>query len=156
MKSRSKVSRTSIDCRYTTKKRREKGASIINPEENKIQKNGNNAEKNSEKNNIKEKNEKKMLFPDNVNIRQEEETKKKYVYRRKHIQEKENPKKEYEKSLVSFYNIGNSCFMNSFLQILIHIPSLIYSLKKIEYLFEPDSLIKYLRNVTENPTRQNL
>ena len=58
--------------------------------------------------------------------------------------------------MVGFNNIGNSCFMNSFLQILIHISPLIYSLKKIEYLFEPDSLIKYLRNVTENPTRQNL
>ena len=46
--------------------------------------------------------------------------------------------------------------MNSFLQILIHIPFFISSLKKNESKFSSDSLIKNLIEIADKPTKNNL
>lgn len=40
-------------------------------------------------------------------------------------------KDDFEFKTVGFINIGNSCYMNSFLQILLHCPNFLYELKKI-------------------------
>lgn len=49
-----------------------------------------------------------------------------------------------------FYNIGNSCYINSFLQILFHIPNFIKNLKKeYESSFNKSSLIKNLVELSE-------
>lgn len=63
---------------------------------------------------------------------------------------------KYEKSLEGFPNIGNTCYMNSFLQIIIHIPQFISTLKKNEKIFNNDSLIKKLIEVAERPSKENL
>ena len=36
----------------------------------------------------------------------------------------------FELEKIGFYNIGNSCYMNSFLQILLHIPNFLVNLRK--------------------------
>lgn len=67
-----------------------------------------------------------------------------------------NESGKYEKSLEGFPNIGNTCYMNSFLQIIIHIPQFISSLKKNEKIFNNNSLIKKLIEVAERPSKENL
>ena len=53
-----------------------------------------------------------------------------------------------------FKNLGSTCYMNSFLQILIHIPGFIQKLK--EDISEKNNIFYYLFNVAEKPTKENL
>ena len=69
---------------------------------------------------------------------------------------KENENDKYESSLKGFPNIGNTCYLNSFLQILIHVPFFISSLKKNESKFNSDNLIINLIEIADNPTKINL
>ena len=84
--------------------------------------------------------------------------KKKYLEENNIIQIKNNENENdlYESSKQGFPNIGNTCYMNSFLQILIHIPFLISSLKKNKKKFEPDSSITNLIEIADEPTEKNL
>ena len=73
----------------------------------------------------------------------------------------ENTKKEiqnekFHNSLSGFENLGNTCYMNSFLQIIIHIPSLIESLIKKGKKLNKNSLIKCLIDVAKKPSKENL
>ena len=61
-----------------------------------------------------------------------------------------------ENSIRGFENLGNTCYMNSFLQIIIHIPSLIDSLIKKGKELDKNSLIKSLIDVAQRPTKENL
>ena len=60
----------------------------------------------------------------------------------------------FQTSITGFPNIGNSCYMNSFLQILLHTPyflqTLIKNLDKCDR-FKNDSLVYNLRNLSLNP-----
>lgn len=55
-----------------------------------------------------------------------------------------------------FYNFGNTCYMNSFLQIFIHIPGLIEKLKKKLKIVPCDTLLFHLLNVVDCPSIENL
>lgn len=63
---------------------------------------------------------------------------------------------DFEKTHIGFQNIGNSCYMNSFLQILFHCPGFINKLKK-EYglLFDEPCLVKSLIDLSECPNNIN-
>lgn len=53
---------------------------------------------------------------------------------------------------IGFNNIGHSCYMNSFLQILLHIPSFLPNLKKYyKDNIDEDTLILNLIKLSENP-----
>ena len=54
---------------------------------------------------------------------------------------------------IGFHNIGHTCYMNSFLQILLHLPSFLPKLKKYYYNnnIEEDTLIYNLIKLSENP-----
>ena len=53
---------------------------------------------------------------------------------------------------IGFKNIGNTCYMNSFLQILLHIPTFLSTLKKLyQNKIEKDTLIYYLIKLSEYP-----
>ena len=107
--------------------------------------NGNSDENKISVNNTKNKLDKKINLEEN-NINQSKNSEK----------ENENENNIYESSLKGFPNIGNTCYMNSFLQILIHIPFFISSLKKNESKFNPDSLILNLIEIADKPTKKNL
>ena len=64
----------------------------------------------------------------------------------------ENKKKKIE--LYGFKNIGHSCYMNSFLQILLHTPSFLEELKKSYKETTPNDLIESLINLS-NSENQN-
>ena len=64
----------------------------------------------------------------------------------------ENTKKKIE--LCGFKNIGHSCYMNSFLQILLHTPSFLEELKKSYKETTPNDLIESLINLS-NSENQN-
>lgn len=57
-----------------------------------------------------------------------------------------------------FDNIGNSCYMNSFLQILLHCPNFLYKLKKeCQNKYKNNCLIKSIIDLSDNPEdRKNL
>lgn len=59
------------------------------------------------------------------------------------------------RKLIGFSNIGNSCYMNSFLQILFHCPFFLKELKKINNQYNSGkSLIKSLIDLSENPNEK--
>lgn len=60
------------------------------------------------------------------------------------------PIKNFESQIIGFINIGNTCYMNSFLQILLHTPGFINELKK-ERKENNDDLIDNLINLSKNP-----
>ena len=62
----------------------------------------------------------------------------------------------YYNKMEGFYNNGSTCFMNSFIQILIHIPNFIELLKKYKDIFNKNHLSFYLLNVADNPNSDNL
>jgi len=72
------------------------------------------------------------------------------------FEENKNENDIYASSLKGFPNIGNTCYMNSFLQILIHIPFFISSLKKNERKFNHDSLYIKLIETADKAARYNL
>lgn len=76
--------------------------------------------------------------------------------KKKDIKLKSNNKKGYIPNYelttnIGFKNIGNTCYMNSFLQIILHIPNFLPELKKIMNI-EKDSLIFNLIKLSEYPS----
>lgn len=57
----------------------------------------------------------------------------------------------FQNSLAGFPNIGHSCYMNSFLQILFRTNSFLYELKKYKSERKNQDLINYLIYLSENP-----
>lgn len=58
----------------------------------------------------------------------------------------------FEESTIGFYNFGNNCYMNSFLQILFHCPGFLKALKDdCGDLFDQPCLIKSLIELSKNP-----
>ena len=58
----------------------------------------------------------------------------------------------FELETIGFHNIGNSCYMNSFLQILFHCPGFLVQLKQnYRHLFDESCLIKSLIDLSEYP-----
>ena len=55
-----------------------------------------------------------------------------------------------------FYNLGSTCYLNSFIQILIHIPGFILKLKEYKDKIKKNSLLYWLFNVAEKPSKENL
>lgn len=55
-----------------------------------------------------------------------------------------------------FVNSGCTCYFNSFLQILIHIPGLINQLKDYKNKFSENILLEYLLKVADDPSYNNL
>jgi ubiquitin C-terminal hydrolase len=62
----------------------------------------------------------------------------------------------YYNQMKGFHNNGSTCYLNSFLQILIHIPGLIKLLKDYKNEINENHLLYYLLNVADNPTINNL
>lgn len=62
----------------------------------------------------------------------------------------------YYNQMKGFHNSGSTCYLNSFLQILIHIPGLIKLLKNYKSKINENHLLYYLLNVADNPTNDNL
>jgi len=62
----------------------------------------------------------------------------------------------YYNKMKGFYNTGSTCYLNSFLQILIHIPGLIELLKDYKNEINENYLLFYLLNVADYPTSENL
>lgn len=96
-------------------------------------------ENNQKKNNLKEVNDK------NINNNKQ----KKYFLKK--------DKNSFELSTIGFMNIGHTCYMNSFLQILFHIPSFLNKLK--EYYKENcdnKNIIYYLIKLSEDPNDINI
>ena len=56
----------------------------------------------------------------------------------------------FSKEIIGFQNIGNSCYINSFLQILLHCPGFINELKNEKI---NEKLINILINLKENPDK---
>ena len=53
-------------------------------------------------------------------------------------------------------NLGSNCYMNSFLQILIHVPGLIEQLKTYKNIISNESLLYSLLNIADFPSKENL
>lgn len=62
----------------------------------------------------------------------------------------------YYNQMKGFNNTGSTCYLNSFLQILIHIPGLIKSLKDYKSETNENHLLFYILKVADNPTSDNL
>lgn len=88
---------------------------------------------------------------------------------RKQINENKKGKKEviyaksrrkikdlYYNKKEGFYNSGCTCYFNSFLQILIHIPGFINQLNDYKQKFKENILLDYLLKVADDPTYNNL
>ena len=54
------------------------------------------------------------------------------------------------------YNFGCTCYLNSFIQILIHVPGLIEQLKDLKYKMDKKSILYSLINIADWPSRENL
>lgn len=66
-------------------------------------------------------------------------------------------KDKYYNKKEGLYNFGSTCYMNSFLQILMHVPGFIEELKEYEkIILGTNFLFKYLIKVADNPTKDNL
>ena len=64
--------------------------------------------------------------------------------------------RNFELEKIGFYNIGNSCYMNSFLQILLHIPNFLEYLKKDYKNSNKESiLIQNIINLANFPNNKN-
>ena len=63
-------------------------------------------------------------------------------------------KNDFEYSKIGFKNIGHTCYMNSFLQILLHIPLFLKQLKNIEN--NNKDIIYYLIKLSEDPKNRNI
>lgn len=72
-------------------------------------------------------------------------------YNNKNLKNNQKNLQENKIKEFGFKNIGNTCYMNSFLQILLHIPNFISKLKSKYGDFNDNSLIKCLINLYENP-----
>ena len=73
-------------------------------------------------------------------------------------QKNENLKKnqnDFEYSKIGFKNIGHSCYMNSFLQILLHIPHFLKQLTNLENN-NNKNIIYYLIKLSEDPKNSNI
>ena len=63
---------------------------------------------------------------------------------------------KYYNKKIGFKNLGNTCYMNSFLQILIHIPGFIEKLKNDENIIKKNNIFDYLINVAESSSKESL
>ena len=57
---------------------------------------------------------------------------------------------------LGFTNLGQTCYMNSFLQIIIHVPNFINTLLNYRGIFKKNSLTSLLINIADDPTDYNL
>ena len=85
-------------------------------------------------------------FEDNIIIINEINSKKPEIY----INDNYYTKKE------GFHNFGTTCYMNSFLQIFIHVPGLIERLMEYKNKIYKNSLLYYLLEIADNPSKDNL
>lgn len=151
---------------YKKRKYPENNIRIVNNKEN--EKNENKSEHNDKKRkyleSIKNKNTNELLKKENEthiqftknNYQVNNTREKSYNNLNSNIKNRLIFNEKYEKSLEGFPNIGNTCYMNSFLQIIIHIPKFISTLKKNEKIFSNNSLIKNLIEIAERPSKENL
>jgi ubiquitin C-terminal hydrolase len=65
-------------------------------------------------------------------------------------------KDKYYNKKEGLFNFGNTCYINSFLQILIHVPGLIGELMKYRNKIYINSLLYYLLNIAENSSKKYL
>ena len=63
---------------------------------------------------------------------------------------------KYYNKKEGLHNFGTTCFLNSFIQILIHVPGLIEQLKDASNNIPEESLLYSLLNIADNPSRENL
>ena len=63
--------------------------------------------------------------------------------------------KEKEESIFGLKNIGLTCYMNSFLQLLFHCPKFLTELKKFEYEAVYNDIIRKLINIAKNPENES-
>lgn len=63
--------------------------------------------------------------------------------------------KEKEESIFGLKNIGLTCYMNSFLQLLFHCPKFLTELKKFEYEAVYKDIIRKLINIAKNPENES-
>lgn len=66
-----------------------------------------------------------------------------------------NNKNEYSKKENGLINIGFTCYMNSFLQLLFHCPKFINELKKVLYIVKYKEVTNNLIKIIENPNSKN-
>ncbi len=67
--------------------------------------------------------------------------------------QKNRYEKNFEKSAIRFQNIGNSCYINQFLQILLHTPNFLRILNEyMDFKYDNDVYLIYnLRQISEYP-----
>jgi len=71
-------------------------------------------------------------------------------------QSDEYTKDIYYNKKQGLYNSGSTCYLNSFIQILIHIPGLIKNLMDYKNSIDKSSLLYALLNVVDRPSREGL
>ena len=63
----------------------------------------------------------------------------------------------YYNKKIGLFNFGSNCYINSFIQILIHVPGFINQLKSyINYNNNTNYLLSHLINVADNPIKENI
>ena len=72
------------------------------------------------------------------------------------LKNKKRPLYCWKNSLFGFPNVGNSCYMNSFLQILLHTPHFVDTLKESNIGFSRGTLINLLIEISEYPDLYSL
>ena len=68
----------------------------------------------------------------------------------------ENKKQKFENTAIGFSNIGNTCYMNSFLQILLHCPNFLNELKVFDKKYNSQDFGKDLINEIINECKRIL